>query len=95
VGSKAVHGDCTLGGTEDWGKSGNGPASVVFECVDKRMVSHLSRYRSRSSSDIVGKFLYISSASLRMDGSLLLFHILLPALQITIIETFIKLFDPA
>lgn len=62
MGSKAVHGDCTLGVTEDWGKSGNGPASVVFEWVDKRIVSHLSRYRSKSSSDIVGKFLYISFA---------------------------------
>jgi len=94
VGPKAVHGDCTLGVTEDWGKSGNGPASVVFEWVDKRIVSHLSRYRSISSFDIVGKFLCISSASLRMDGSLLLFHILLPALQITVPKAPFQLFHP-
>lgn len=95
MGSKAVHGDCTLGVTEDWGKSGNGPASVVFEWVDKRIVSHLSRYRSISSFDIVGKFLHISFADSRVDGSLLLLQILLPALQIIVSKATFQLFDPA
>jgi len=63
VGSNAVHEAWTCGGTDDEGRSGNRPASVVFECVETRIVSHLSRYRSISFSDIVGKFLYISSAT--------------------------------